>query len=46
LKELGELPKPEELAEDLAATVGEPPPEVPAELEAAAAREEETDADS
>ncbi|MFN2387798.1 MAG: SMC-Scp complex subunit ScpB [Thermoanaerobaculia bacterium] len=43
LNELGELPKPEELAEDLAATVGEePPPEVPAELEAAAAREEET----
>ena len=43
LKELGELPKPEELAEDLAATVGEEPaPEIPAELEAAAAREEET----
>jgi segregation and condensation protein B len=41
LRELGELPKPEELAEDLAATVGEAPVEVPAELEAAAAREEE-----
>jgi segregation and condensation protein B len=41
LKELGELPKPEELAEDLAATVGEAPAEVPSELEAAAAREEE-----
>lgn len=40
LKELGELPKPEELAEDLAATVGEAPVEVPSELEAAAAREE------
>lgn len=42
LKELAELPKPEELAEDLAATVGEePPPEIPAELEAAAAKEDE-----
>jgi len=41
LKELGELPRPEELAEDLAATVGEAPVEVPSELEAAAAREDE-----
>lgn len=42
LKELGELPKPEELAEDLAATVGEAPVEVPAELQAAASEEEDS----
>ncbi|HEY7114313.1 MAG TPA: SMC-Scp complex subunit ScpB [Thermoanaerobaculia bacterium] len=43
LKDLDDLPQPEELAEDLAATVGEPPaPEaLPAAISAASAEEEE-----
>jgi segregation and condensation protein B len=47
LKELEELPKPEELAEDMAATVAEPlPPEpLPEAVRAAAADEDEYDED-
>jgi segregation and condensation protein B len=48
LKEVGELPRPEEMAEDLAATVGEPPaasalPEAYVASEDVAADEEEDD---
>ena len=45
LKDLDDLPQPEELAEDLAATVGEPPaPErLPEAISAAAAEEEDED---
>jgi hypothetical protein len=42
LKELEELPKPEELAEDMAATVGEPLPPMP---EAVRASVEDEDPD-
>jgi segregation and condensation protein B len=47
LKELEELPKPEELAEDMAATVGEPPPPepMPEAIRAAAEDEDEYDED-
>ena len=41
LKELEELPKPEELAEDMAATVAEPLPAEPMEVASAAAEDED-----
>ena len=41
LKELEELPKPEELAEDMAATVGEPLPPLPMSEARASAQEED-----
>ena len=45
LKELEELPKPEEMAEDLAATVGEPPPPEPLAPAVRAAEDDDDDDD-